>query len=307
MKILDGTLNQNIHFKWRPDNKWVIRVDPGEQFQVVLPDSSTNQIKSTFTVEDLKTIDESKFDAATGPVYVNGAVPGDTVEVILDDIEPGDWGWTAILSNFGLLKGVFKETLVIWDIADGRAQARGGFLRGISIPVRPFLGVIGCAPSEGEYGMIPPQHFGGNMDNRLLKKGAQLFLPVQKEGGLISFSDPHAAQGDGEVCGTAIETSAKASVRIKLHKDMHIKRPMLISHVEDSGPVLATMGISNDLYQASKDALLDAINQLKTRGLTGEEAYVLCSVAGNLKISEIVDEPNYVVSLTIPLTLLEKR
>ena len=307
MKTLDGMIASNVHFKWRPDNPPVLRVHPDEPFEVNIPDSSTSQIKPTFTVKELGGIDESKFDGAVGPVYVDGATPGDTLEVILDDIKVGDWGWTAILNNFGLLKGSFRETLVIWEINDGWATTKGDFLSGIRIPVHPFLGVIGTAPSEGEFGMIPPRYFGGNMDNRLLTKGSHLFLPVNREGGLISFADPHASQGDGEVCGTAIETSARVSVRIRLHKNAKFKKPIITTSEEEVGERIVTMGISNDLYVGAKEALLQMIDYLSERGFTPEEAYVLCSIGGNLRISEIVDEPNYVVSLVLPKNLTRKQ
>jgi acetamidase/formamidase len=307
LKRLDGMMASNIHFKWRPHNPPVLRVYPDEPFEVIIPDSSTSQIKPNFTVKQLAAIDESKFDGAVGPVYVDGANPGDTLEVILDTIEVGDWGWTAILNNFGLLKGSFEETFVVWEIRDGWAATKGDFLAGVRIPVRPFLGVVGAAPAEGEFGMIPPRYFGGNMDNRLLRGGSHLFLPVSREGGLVSFADPHASQGDGEVCGTAIETSARITVRIRVHKNTELKTPMMETSEEEVGERVVTMGISNDLYSAAKEALLQMIHYLGDRGFTPEEAYVLCSVAGNLRISEIVDEPNYVVSLVLPKELTRKQ
>lgn len=306
MKKLDGFSLSNVHFKWSPHNKPVLFIDPGEEVEISIPDSSTNQIKENFTTDDLSKIDESKFDGAVGPIYVNGAKPGDAISVTLEKIEVGNWGWSAILSNFGVLKGQFKDRLIIWEIKNGFAKTKDSFLKDVSIPIRPFLGVIGTAPSNGELPMIPPHSSGGNMDNRLLSEGSNIILPVKVEGALLSLSDPHAAQGDGEICGTAIETSAKVIIRVDLIKNANIDLPIAKVNLEDNGPHLLTMGISENPIDAMREALLSMIRELNKRGFTSEEAYVLCSVVGSLKMSEVVDMPNYVVSLTIPEKIIKK-
>ncbi len=265
------------------------------------------QIEENYTTADMHKIDDSKFDGAVGPVFVEGAEPGDTLEVNIKELSTGKWGWTAILGNFGLLKGKFSQELVIWDLENGKARARNSFLKDIEVPLLPFLGVVGVAPAEGEFGMIPPQHFGGNMDNRLLRAGSNLFLPVNVKGALLSFADPHGAQGDGEVCGTAIETSAEIVVSVKLHKGIHRKFPKLMSQESHQGKVMVTMGIGPDLHEAAQNAVLEMIEELKHYGLSENEGYALCSVAGNLRISEIVDEPHFVVSMILPENLLENR
>lgn len=263
------------------------------------------QISPDYTKADMHRIDESKFDGAVGPVFIEGAEPGDAIEINISELKTGKWGWTAILGNFGLLQGLFEEELIIWDIGEEYATTRGGQLKGIKVPVRPFLGVVGVAPSEGEFGMIPPRYFGGNMDNKLLKEGASLFLPVSVKGALLSFADPHASQGDGEICGTAIETSAEIVASVKLHKGMRLRYPRLVSSEEIHAREIITMGIGPDLHEASRTASLEMIELLKGRGLNATEAYALCSVAGNLRISEIVDEPNFVVSMVLSENLLE--
>lgn len=299
MQTIDGTKEGNIHFKWQPENRPIATVKPGEEFRVIVPDSSTMQISENFTVKDMAGVDGSKLDGATGPIYIEGAEPGDAIEVELKRIETGTWGWTAIMKDFGLLKFMFDEELFIWDIRDGYASVRGNGLKGVRIPVKPFLGVVGTSPASGKHGMIPPQHFGGNMDNRLLKQGAKLLLPVNMKGGLLSFADPHASQGDGEVCGTAIETSADVTAVVTLRKNFPLKYPRLVSFDEGKGRQLVSMGIGPDLYKAAQEAVLDMIGVLKGRGFKDTEAFALCSVAGNLRISEIVDEPNFVVSLLL--------
>lgn len=301
MKFLDGTKNENIHFSWKPGNRHVMEVADSEIFEVEVPDSSMYQITRDTTVSEMKALDEDRFDGAAGPVKVTGAEPGDSLELEIINIETADWGWSAIIQMLGLLKGEFDDTVVIWDIHDRYCTTRGDFLRGIRVPKNPFLGVIGTSPESGEFGMIPPMHFGGNMDNPLLTKGSRLVLPVNVPGGMISFGDLHAAQGSGEVCGTAVETSGKLTARIRVLKGMKTEYPVARvpqRHMPDS---FSTMGISDDLKEASKMAVRRMFSMLhKEKGLTEKESYILCSVAGNLHISEIVDEPNFVVSMSIP-------
>jgi len=296
---LDGFDLSNVHFVWSPYNKPKLYIKPGDEVEVLIPDSSTNQIKYDFKTEDMHKIDESKFDGAVGPIYVEGAEEGDTLVVTLKEIEVGNWGWSAILSNFGILKGLFKEKLVIWDIKNGYATAKD-FLKGIKIPINPFLGVIGTAPKFGDLPMIPPHSSGGNMDNRLLTQGSVIYFPVNVKGALLSLADPHASQGDGEVSGTAIETSARVLIKVDLRKGEKIDTPKAVVNINDAGKQIVTMGIDKDPIAAARKAVLNMVEELKSKGLSGEEAYILCSVVGNLKMSEVVDEPNYVVSFSIP-------
>lgn len=190
--------------------------------------------------------------------------------------------------------------MVIWDLKNGYTTSRAKFLKGVHIPPRPFLGVSGTAPSGGEFGMIPHQTFGGNMDNRLLSRGAILTLPVNQTGALLSFADPHGAQGDGEVCGTTIETSAVAVLKVNIQKNTKVGYPSLVSRENCDGREIVSMGISPYLKGAASTPVMEMIRQLECRGFTSEEGYVLCSVTGNLRISELVNEPNFVVSIVLP-------
>lgn len=301
MKIIES---QNVHTlqkMWRPDNVPILRIDEGEEFVLKIPDSSSYQIKKDFKSSMLAGLDHSLIDAAVGPIFVNGAKAGDILEVTLLDITVGDWGWSSISPDFGLLKGRFENKLFLWDIGKDFVEPSLGFHKNVKIPVEPFLGVIATAPARGEFGMIPPQYFGGNMDNRLLRKGAKLRLPVNVDGAHLSFGDPHACQGDGEVGGTAVETTATVRAVVKIiHEDGSKMQPTAISTERFSGEVIISMGIDPDLRKASEIAVDSMIVELKKMGYYEDEAYVLCSVAGNLRISEIVDEPNFVVSMVIP-------
>lgn len=296
---LDGWNYDNIHFSWKPDRKPVARMYAGDTLKVSVPDSSTMQVKETWTTKDMDKLDTGKFDGAVGPVYVEGAEPGDVLEITIEDIRTGSWGWTSLQPDFGFIKGRFRNRLIIWKIGDEFAETNDDFLKGVRIARKPFLGVIGLAPADGEYGMIPPQYFGGNMDNHLLIKGSKLRIPVQQKGALLSVSDPHASQGDGEVCGTAIETGAEVTLGIDVIKNMKLKFPRAYSPYTDNDAKIVAMGIAPDLKVAAEEALNSMIEELSAYGFSDEEAYALMSVAGDLRISEVVDEPNFVVSATI--------
>jgi len=303
MQVIDGTNLKNLHFKWSSSNKPVAFVKQGEIFSVLIPDSSTMQVKENWKSEDLSKMESSLVDGAVGPIYVEGAKKNDVLQIEILDIQVGSWGWSSTERNAGLIKGRFEDNLTIWKLKDGFGESKSDFLKGTRIPLDPFLGVMGVAPEKGEYGMMAPQPFGGNMDNRLLTSGSTLFLPINVDGALFSVADTHAAQGDGEAGCTGLETSATALLRVQVKQGSPIRFPRAISR---SGPrtLLVTMGISNDLYEASKFAMEEMIDELSKRGYSGNEAYVLCSLIGNLRISELVDEPNHVVSMTVPTEVL---
>lgn len=306
MKILDGRDEKNLHFKWSPEVKPAIHIEPDEVLEVIVPDSSTMQIKKDSVLSDLGRIDNAKFDAAVGAIEISGARKGDTLAVTIVDIVPDTWGWTAIMNDFGLLKNRFPESLVIWNVSDGVARSSSDFLKDVSIPIRPFMGVIGTAPEEGTYGMIPPQRFGGNMDNKMNCVGATILLPVNIDGGMLSLSDPHASQGDGEICGTAIEISARVRLKVSIIKERLTMDPIVYSKSQESQSLMCAMGIDPNLHRASEKAAENMIQQLSLSGFKPEEAYILCSVAGDLRISEIVDEPNFVVSMCLPTGMLRQ-
>src|SRR5262245_59732281 len=179
--------------------------------------------------------------------------------------------------------------------------------RRVAVPLAPFPGVMGVALDEaGGYSTMPPRKNGGNMDVKQLTAGTVLYLPVWVDGALFSVGDAHAAQGDGEVCVTAVEMSARISLRFDLlagralpEPQLRVRRPLGGGH--DAGPYFVTTAHGPDLYAAAQRAVRYMIDHLAAeRGLSGEEAYVLSSVAVDLKISEIVDAPNWIVSAFLP-------
>ena len=234
----------------------------------------------------------------TGPIAVEGAEPGDVLEVGLEEIalmQPV--GFNLIRPGWGGLPDRFTEVslgAIPLDIERGTAEFPPG--KGIRIPLRPFFGVLGVALPEEDISSIPPGRHGGNMDNRHFLPGSRVFLPVFVPGAMFSLGDGHAVQGDGEVCLTAIEASMKGTITLTLRKDMQLTSP-----VAETPDHIIAMGFGSTLDDAFEKALLHAISILeKYAGLSFEEAYVLCSLNVNFHITQVVNPPQRGVHGMIP-------
>jgi acetamidase/formamidase len=295
-----------FHLAWDGAVEPALRVGSGDEVEFDALDASCGQITATSTTADLATLDFSRVDQVCGPVHVDGAKPGDTLQVELLDFIPGDWGWTASIPGFGLLADEFPDgALRITRLTGGV----GEFLPGIRIPLAPFCGELGLAPRGEPRSTIPPTELGGNMDTRHLTAGSVLWLPVAVPGALFSLGDGHAAQGDGEVCGTAIETPMRARVRLSVRRDVRVRAP----EFRTAGPLglstntagwYAADGVGPDLMIAARDAVRRMIDRLGAEHrLAGLDAYLLMSVAGDLRISEIVDQPNWIVTAYCPSSI----
>ncbi len=300
------------HCGWNNANAPVLTIKLGETIEFETQDSSGGQLHSKSTLDDLKKLDFSKVNPVTGPVYVDGAEPGDALKVTLLEMGPSGWGWTANIPGFGLLADQFKEpALNIWTY-DKLSLAPALFGKNARIPLKPFCGTIGLAPAEaGLHSIVPPRRMGGNMDIRDMSVGTELYLPIEVKGALFSVGDTHAAQGDGEVCGTAIESPCTVSAKFEIVKGANLAFPRFRTagpvsrHLDGKGYDVAT-GIGPDLMTAAKDAVSGMIDLLcKQQGLNPVEAYMLCSVCGDLRIGEIVDMPNWVVSFYFPRIVFE--
>lgn len=302
--------HSHSHIGWDNSIKPIAEVDSGQTITYEIVEASGGQFHKNSTAEDVRNVDFSKLNPVAGPIYIKGAEPGDTLEVEMIDFRQLEWGWTAIVPGFGLLADDFPDpALKIIDLAN---RKKAEFLHGIDVFVKPFPGTIGVAMKEpGKHSIVPPRHNGGNMDIRHLVKGTKLYLPVQVEGALFSIGDTHAAQGDGEVCGTAIEASMETTIRFKLHKGKTIAEPRYEipgppTPEADSMGYYVTTGHGQDLYKASQNAIRYMIEHIvNTYGVTDEEAYMLCSVAVDLRISEIVDAPNWLVSAFLPNSIFK--
>jgi len=246
-------------------------------------------------------VDMDRVHTLTGPVYVDGAEPGDVLSVELLDISVGDWGWMAIIPGFGVLADDFSTTKAMKTFALDPASSGMEFAPGIRVPFRPFFGVMGVAPDTDE--MLdtgPPRSNGGNMDNPHLVAGTTVYFPVFVPGALFSIGDPHAAQGLGEVAGTGMEAPARVVYRINL-----IKGGRAIQEVQyETEAYYATTGFATTLEEAANKATRYMVDYLvEVKRLSREDAYMLCSLAGDLQLVEMVDTPNMLVAMHLPKSI----
>ena len=292
---------ENTHARWSRTIPPVLTVPSGAIVEVFTQEASGGQLSSESNVEAIADLDFDRIHALTGPIAVEGAEPGDVLAVTLHDIEVGDWGWAAIVPGFGFLADVFTEPyLKVFELGPDATHAV--FNERIRVPLAPFPGVLGVAPdTDSLLVTIPPRTNGGNMDNRYMAAGTTVYLPVWVEGANFSIGDTHAAQGDGEVSGTAIE----APMRIVLELNV-LKGGRMIEEPEyETDEYYAVTAFGTDLNEATRKATLFMIDYLvEDHGLDREDAYVLCSLAGDLKISETVDMPHYLVSMHMPKEVL---
>jgi acetamidase/formamidase len=300
------------HFGWDNANPTVLTVAPGDTVAFEIADASGGQLGRESTVGDVARLDFGKVNPVTGPVHVDGAEPGDALKVTVHAFEPSGWGWTANIPGFGLLADQFTEpALHLWTY-DPVGMGPALYGPGGRVPLKPFAGTIGVALAEpGLHSIVPPRRVGGNLDVRDLSAGAELYLPVEVEGALFSVGDTHAAQGDGEACGTAIESAMTAVLSFDLVKGANLRFPRFTTpgpvtrHLDARGYEVTT-GVGPDLMQAARDAVRGMIDLLAARhGMAPVDAYMLASVCADLRISEIVDQPNWVVSYYFPRVVLE--
>jgi acetamidase/formamidase len=238
----------------------------------------------------------------TGPIYVNNAEPGDVLEIYIEDVYPSlPVGFNAIRAGWGALPEYFSEPKLRFIPLDLEQKiAEFPPASGIRIPLHPFFGIIGVANAEINRSSIPPERYGGNMDNQELQPGTRLFLPVFMRGGLLSIGDGHSAQGDGEVDGTALETSMKGTIQIILRKDL-----FLIFPFAETPTHIVIMGFGRTLDEAFEMAVKETIYWLQTwAGFKEEDAYVFCSLAVSFRITQAVNNPQKGVHGMMPKCIL---
>lgn len=350
------------HNRWHEAIPPALEVDPGVPVALETRDAFDGQLTPQSTAEDVARARLGPVHPLTGPVYVRGAKPGDLLEVKILAIEPDPWqrwGYTVEVPGFGFLRDQFPEPYIVhWHLVGDYAESEQ--LPGIRIPFAPFPGTIGVAPSRelreraaareaevasrGGFALppdptdavpatepiaseglrtVPPRENAGNCDIKQLTPGVSVLIPVWVEGALFSVGDVHFAQGDGEVCGTAIEMRSVVHVEFRVHsgaaerrgiRTLQFFRDSYFAPPEIAVPrrFYATTGIcvrdgrneSEDLTLAARDALLRMIDYLvERRGLTPQQAYALCSVAVDLRIAQTVDVPNVMVTALLPLDI----
>lgn len=348
------------HNRWHPDIPPVVECDPGDVVTLETRDAFDGQMGPDATLASVRAPNLNVVHPLTGPVFVRGAEPGDLLDVEIVAVDPDDYGFTVQVPGFGFLRDVFPDPFIVrWNIQGEWAESPD--LPGVRVPGSPFMGTIGVAPSRelmlettrreraaldrggfvlpptpsdavpsrepiASEGLrtIPPRETAGNVDIKQLGAGAHLLVPVHTPGALFSAGDAHFAQGDGEVCGTAIEMCAALHVRFGLLKGAATSRGVrypqfykanasVATAEAPSGGYYATTGLSvtaegeqhsEDLTLAARNAVLSMIDYLSSqRGWTRQQAYAICSVAVDLKVSELVDVPSFVVSALLPLRI----
>ncbi|MGD1877797.1 MAG: acetamidase/formamidase family protein [Kiloniellaceae bacterium] len=312
-KAHDHTIHgAHHHLGWDRSIPPVLTVAPGTTIEFECLDASGGQLTRDSTLADVSKLDFGKVNPVTGPVFLEGAEPGDAVKVTLHEFKPSGFGWTANIPGFGLLADQFTDpALHIWKY-DAAGLTPALFGPGGKVPLKPFAGTIGLAPAEpGLHSVVPPRRVGGNMDIRDLAAGTELYLPVEVAGALFSIGDTHAAQGDGEVCGTAIESPMNVVLTLDLVKGANLQMPRFTTpgpvtrHLDAKGYEVTT-GIGSDLFEGAQAAVAQMVDLLAARhGMVPVDAYMLCSACGDLRISEIVDQPNWIVSFYFPRIVLD--
>ncbi len=278
----------------------ILTVPSGAVIEAFTEDASDEQFKLGSPMEDLENLDFEPIHPLTGPVFVEGALPGDILKVTLHKITLGDWGWNAIIPGFGFLTDTLDlKYLRTYELGPDKKYVQ--FNDKISIPLKPFAGVMGVAPATEEMlSTIPPRANGGNMDDPNLTEGTIVYFPVFVEGALFSIGDAHATQGLGEVCGTAIEAPMQFIYQVDVIKGRSIQEPQY-----ETDEYYATTGFATTIDEAAKKATLYMVQYLENvHDLSTEEAYALCSLVGDLQIAEVVDVPHMLVTMHISKDVL---
>jgi acetamidase/formamidase len=295
------------HSRWNADLTPRLTIASGDTVHFECQDSSGAQVHLAMTVDEFQSIDRGRIHALTGPVAIHGSAPGDVLQIDVLEVAHKGWGWSSIIPGLGFLKERFAEPFLFhWELESDVTRS----LAPATLPLRPFCGIMGVAPAEhGEFRTRPPGIFGGNMDVRELATGATLYLPVQQPGALFSCGDAHAAQGDGEVCINGIECPADVTLRFKLHKHQPLTGPLIESAPSDEqGPSWLVVESSPDAITAAKNATDRMIDLLIAKwGFSPVHAYLLCSVAMKLQLSQVVNEPMYTVAAAIAKSILPTR
>jgi len=296
------------HSVWNRDLEPRLHIASGDVVHMACVDSSGGQVQPESTVEEFLGIDRTRIHALTGPIAVDGAEPGDVLQVDVLEVAHNGWAWSSVITGLGFLDERFTEPYLFhW-------QLEGDVTRSLTpavVPLQPFCGVMGVAPAEaGEFRTRPPGAFGGNMDVRELSAGATLYLPVMNDGALFSAGDAHAAQGDGEVCINGMECPADVTLRFALHKQQPLSGPMIESarRTGEDGPAWIVVESGADVMETAKKATHRMVDLLVERWRFEQvHAYLLCSVAMKLRLSQVVNRPMVTVSASISKSILPQR
>jgi acetamidase/formamidase len=298
------------HSVWDRSLKPRLHIEPGDEVQIECVDASGRQVRPGMAAAEFLTIDRTRIHALTGPIWIDDAEPGDVLEVEVLATRHGGWGWSSVIDGLGFLKERFRQPYLFhWDLEGETSRSMAPAV----VPLRPFLGVMGVARADdGAFRTRPPGPFGGNLDVRELCTGSTLYLPVYNRGALFSCGDGHAAQGDGEVCINGIECPLDVTLRFNLHKYQPLTGP-LVEACESVAPdskanAWVVVETGTDLTETARAATSRMVDLLVSRwGFTEIHAYILCSVALRLRLSQVVNEPVHTVSAALSKQILPDR
>ena len=298
-------LTEIVDCTFSPHNKPVLRVQPGEEVRIETYDCFANAVTPDNDLAQVLQSGAKLYDnPVTGPIHVEGAKKGDTLVVDIVDIQIPDRGLTTIVPGFGSLEGWLNTSPPLTKfsvIHNGKVHYKTDDGREISFPVKPFIGTIGVAPPAESISTISPYKHGGNMDVADVCKGNQLLLPVGVDGALFAAGDVHAAQGDGEICGTGVEIPAILTFKFDVLKGKKIEWPRIESSEE-----IMTAASARPLEDAARLAFRELINWLhEDFGFSAYDAYMLLSLTAKARIAQIVD-PLYTVVAKFPKEYLHK-
>lgn len=298
------------HSVWDRSLKPRLRIAPGDEVEIECVDSSGGQVRPGMAVAEFLKIDRTRIHALTGPIWIDGAEPGDVLEIEVLSTRHSGWGWSSVIEGLGFLKDRFRGPYLFHWQLDGETTSS---LAPAVVPLRPFLGVMGVARADdGAFRTRPPGPFGGNLDVRELCAGSTLYLPVFNRGAFFSCGDGHAAQGDGEVCINGIECPLDVTLRFHLHKQQPLSSPLVEASdsvaPDSTADAWIVVETGTDLAETARAATSRMVDLLVSRwGFTEVHAYILCSVAMRLRLSQVVNEPVHTVSAALSKQILPDR
>lgn len=297
-----------VHAVWNRDLAPRLTVAPGDTVRMDTLDATGGQVRPGDPAARMLEIDTTRIHSLTGPIWIDGAEPGDVLEVQIKEVAHKGWAWSSVLPGLGFLDQRFTGPYLFhWELEHEITRS----LAPATIPLKPFCGVMGVAPAEpGAFRTRPPGNFGGNLDIRQLSSGSTLYLPVFNPGALFSCGDAHAAQGDGEVCINGMECPASVTLKFELHKQQPLTAPLIesASRPGDDGPEWVVVESGPAAIATAQAATSRMVDLLASRwGFDPVHAYILCSVAMNLRFSQVVNRPMTTVSAAIQKSILPDR
>ena len=296
------------HSVWNRDLAPRLTVAPGDVVRMDCLDATGGQVRPGDSASRMLEIDQTRIHALTGPIAIDGAAPGDVLEVQILEVAHKGWAWSSVLPGLGFLDQRFTGPYLFhWDL---EAEITRSLAPAI-IPLKPFCGVMGVAPAEpGAFRTRPPGAFGGNLDVRQLSSGSTLYLPVMNSSALFSCGDAHAAQGDGEVCINGMECPSAVTLKFELHKQQPLSSPLIDAAARpgEDGAEWVVVESGTDAFATAQAATSRMVDLLVSRwGFEAVHAYILCSVAMNLRFSQVVNRPMITVSAAIQKSILPDR